>query len=141
MRYLGSLTAAAVLALASLSPALAASNETSRGAAPNHTVIRTFRLEVSNQVSPRATFWVAYGPLKGQWGLVRLRATRSGVYQGSARLPIPGKTTFAFIEGQGVVHTAHGPVPGDLVVTIKRFDHVSTTAPQLGLVQWQAPVG
>jgi hypothetical protein len=141
MRFLGSLGTAALLALASLSPALAASHESSHGGTVNHTVVRTFRLEVSNAVSGRATFWVAYGPLGGRWGLVRLRATRSGVYQASVRLPAQGRTTFAYVEGQGAVRTAHGLVPGDPVITVKRFDHVSTTAPQLGLVQWQAPVG
>ena len=141
MRYRSSLGSATILFLASLSPALAAAHTGSHSKAVSHSVVRTFRLQVSGPVNAGATFWVAYGPLAGKWGLVHLRPIGNGVYQSTAHLPGQGRTTFSYIQGQGTVDTRLGLAPGDPTITIRRFDRVLPTAPQLALVRWNAPIG
>jgi hypothetical protein len=43
-----------------------------------------FRLHVVGRPSPGTTFWVAYGPLAGRFGIIRLHAAGSNMYEASA---------------------------------------------------------
>lgn len=136
-RGLLALIGALVLSAASLSSASAAP----RAGAPTSSFITIFRLHVIGQADPRTTYWVSYGPLAGKWGIVRLHTARHGLQIGSRALPAKGTTTFAYIAGQGVVHTKLGPAPGNPVVTIKLIGPTSPMAVTRQTVQWQAPVG
>ncbi|MGH2443281.1 MAG: hypothetical protein ACRDFX_08975 [Chloroflexota bacterium] len=83
-----------------------------------------FRLNVKGTPSAPATFWVAYGPLDGKFGIIRLHAVGNGQYRATKRLPRNGKSQFVYVEGQGVVHTRAGAVPGGNVITIKNVGMV-----------------
>lgn len=106
-----------------------------------HSVLVTFRLEVSGAPAARTTFWVAYGPLAGRFGLLQLHSLGGGTYGAQRRLPASGRTTYAYLAGQGVAHTRIGRTPGDPVITIESFG--PTTALQAGrfVARWTAPVG
>lgn len=99
----------------------------------------TFRLSVDGPVSPDDTFWVAYGPLAGTWGIVRLHAAGTNLFEVQVALP-RGRTVFSFIEGRGVLHTRLGAVPGNPVTTIRQVGPMSpgSTFP---LVVWHEPIG
>jgi hypothetical protein len=99
-----------------------------------------FRLSVDGPVSPTDTFWVAYGPLDGTWGIIRLREVGSRKYEAHATLP-PGRTVFSFIEGRGVMHTRLGSVPGNPVSTIRQIGPTSASGAALPLVVWHRPIG
>lgn len=100
----------------------------------------TFRLCVDGVVSPTMTFWIAYGPLGGRFAIVRLRGSRVGPYSISVRLP-PGRTSFAYIAGQGVIRDRSGPAPGAPVITIRRIDHSTAQQATQRAVSWHVPVG
>lgn len=102
---------------------------------------QTFRLEVTGRTGPDATFWVAYGPLAGHFGMVQLHRAGSNTYAATAQLPGPGRTTFVYVSGHGAVHTRMGWVPGDPVMTIRTIGPVTVTQPHLPTVRWQAPIG
>ena len=99
-----------------------------------------FRLSVDGPVSPSDTFWVAYGPLAGTWGIIRLHATESNLFEAHVTLP-RGRTVFSFIEGRGVMHTRLGSVPGNPVTTIRQIGPASAAQPALPLVVWHEPIG
>src|SRR5947209_4618592 len=71
---------------------------------PVRTVLKLFRLGVAATPAPGTTFWVAYGPLGGRFGIVRLRASTSTSYVAALRLPALGKTTFSYLAGHGTIH-------------------------------------
>jgi hypothetical protein len=107
------------------------------------TVAYTFRLQVSGTPDARATFWVAYGPLQGRFGVIRLRSTASGqVYTATRRLPLHARAYFAYLAGQGTLHTKAGIVPGNPVTVIQRVGPF-TVQPGRGIpaAHWAAPVG
>ena len=141
MKIFGPVIAVIVLCLASLSPVHAASPYGRGSPASARTVIGSFRLQVSGSVARDATFWVAYGPIAGRWGIVRLHHAGHGVYRASHRLPAEGTTIFTYLQGYGVVSTRLGPAPGNPVVTITRLGPLAPSSPQLASVTWQAPVG
>jgi hypothetical protein len=128
---------ALILLTASLSPVSAAP----RGAGSTRLFTTVFRLHVAGQADPRTTYWVAYGPLAGTWGIVRLHAAGHGLEIGSRALPAKGTTTFDYVAGQGVVHTKLGPAPGNPVYTIAQIGPTSPMAITRHTVEWQAPVG
>lgn len=112
------------------------------GAAHPHrgTVQTTFRLRVQGHVGPRTTFWVAYGPLADRWGIVQLHAAGHGIFLSQRRLPLNGRSVFAYLEGNGAIATRIGPAPGNPVVTIRRLGPFRVSSRGLPLVCWTAPV-
>lgn len=106
----------------------------------SHVVVATFRLHISGRPSPGTTFWVAYGPLAGKFGLVRLSDAGSGLRVATQALPGTGRTVFAYLAGHGVTMTRHGPAPGNPVVVIRTIGPISP-AHLPPLVQWSAPAG
>lgn len=101
----------------------------------------TFRLQVAGRVAPGTTFWVAYGPLRGRFVILRLRRDAPGSYVATQMLPMGGRTTFAYVAGRGTMMTRLGLVPGNPVITIKEVGPVTISHAELPAVQWQAPVG
>jgi hypothetical protein len=100
----------------------------------------TFRLHVSGDIPQAMTFWLAYGPLGGRFGIVRLHRSRVGLYAASVRLPV-GRSSFAFVAGYGVIHVRFGPAPGNPVITIRRIDRCTALqAARIG-VYWHVPEG
>jgi hypothetical protein len=100
----------------------------------------TFRLQVSGPPARGATYWVAYGPLDGKFGIVRLTFAGSHMYKATRDLPAHGRAIFAYLSGYGSVWTRLGWVPGPPVVTIRRFG--PTLAWQLPTtVSWVPPIG
>ena len=108
--------------------------------APPASASRVFRLSVDGPVAPSDTFWVAYGPLAGTWGIVRLHATGPKLFETKITLP-RGRTVFSFIEGRGVMHTRLGDVPGNPVTTIRQVRSATVTGPAFPLVVWHVPIG
>ena len=108
---------------------------------PAAAVVQSFRLQVDGEVGAKATFWVAYGPLAGHFGLIRLHPVGANLYSATVRLPGSGRTQFAYLRGNGVVRTPQGQAPGDPVTTIRLIGPVSVPRVALPTVQWQAPVG
>jgi hypothetical protein len=130
-----------ILFAATLLPAAAATPRSSHSSAPARTTVATFRLQVQGGSAGGTTYWVAYGPLAGRWGLIRLHRSGSGLYTARKALPADGRTVFTYLAGQGTVMTKLGPAPGWPVQTIRSVG--PTTAPNLpsGTVRWQAPIG
>ena len=100
----------------------------------------TFRLEVAGHPAVHATFWVAYGPLAGRFGLIQLRDRGGGLYTASATLS-SGRTIFAFLEGFGVEHTRLGDVPGAPTYTIREVGPMSVPGKPLPTIRWHVPLG
>lgn len=109
--------------------------------ARNALTVLTLRVHAAAAVSPDTTFWVAYGPVGGHFGLVRLQPTAGHMYQARQALPADGRTTFAFLAGHGVITTRFGSAPGDPVQTIQRVGPVSILDLHLPTAEWRAPVG
>ena len=123
--------------LAALSPAHASQMSGSR----TNLAVAAFRLQVRGVPADHTTFWVAYGPLNGRFGVVQMKPSGQGWYSAQARLPRNGRTVFAFLAAQGVVHTRLGPEPGSPVVTIRRVGQIAVGQQGPVTVSWQAPVG
>lgn len=100
----------------------------------------TFRLQVSGDLPRDMTFWIAYGPLTGQFGIVRLQRSDPDHYATSVRLPA-GRSSFAYIAGHGIRWMRYGPVPGDPIVTIRRLDRSTARQAARSTVSWHVPVG
>lgn len=105
-----------------------------------HETTCTFRVHVSGTPDPRMTFWAAYGPLHGRFGVLRLHSAGAGTYAAQQTLP-DGTTAVTFLAGVGTVHTREGAAPGNPVVTIRSLPSVSISSCSLPTVEWQAPVG
>src|SRR5436309_16104204 len=105
----GALLAAVLMLFAALSPAVAAPTHRVHSAERKAlTVLKTFRLAVVGDSARDTTYWVAYGPLNGRFGIVRLHPAGLESFQGTASLPARGRTTFSFLQGQGSVHSRAG---------------------------------
>jgi len=131
---------ALVFATVSVAPAAASGSYAGAGTRARM-VEQTFRLNVSGRIASSATFWVAYGPLDGRFGVIRLHRVGSGKYAAHQLLPLGGSSVFAYLEGHGTVTTRIGPAPGDPTTTIKQVGPVIVSRAELPAVQWQAPVG
>ena len=105
------------------------------------TAMTTFRLRTLDRPSADTTFWVAYGPLNGRFGLVQLRPVGPHVYEARKQLPATGRTTFAYLSGHGAVRTRFGLAPGDPVETIRRIGPVALSNRRLPTVSWHTPIG
>ncbi len=99
-----------------------------------------FRLQVAGTPDAGATFWVAYGPLAGKFGIIRLHRNRSGMYVARARLPLHARTVFSYLEGQGTIQARFGLAPGNPVVTIRQVGPMPAGRP-IPPIRWQAPLG
>lgn len=100
----------------------------------------TFQLHVTGAHDPHMTFWVAYGPLDGRFGLIRLRSAGSDHYVASRVLP-PGRTVFSYIAGTGTAQTRLGPAPGAPAVTIARVGPATALRASRGIMLWRGPLG
>jgi hypothetical protein len=100
-----------------------------------------FKLQVAGQVDSGTTFWVAYGPLAGKFGIVQLRQRSAGVYAASRSLPTTGRSIFTYLVGTGVVRTKSGLEPGNPVRTVKTVGPVSVWPHGVPAARWQAPAG
>lgn len=125
------------LALVSHTPADAAA----RSGTHSRMTTVTFRLHTATRPQAGTTFWVAYGPLASQWGLVRLSARGNGLYEASRTLPADGRTTFAYLAGNGVIHAQFGPAPGNPVVTVRSVGPVIVSRVGRSTVEWYPPAG
>lgn len=99
----------------------------------------TFRLQVQGRAKPGMTFWVAYGPLAGKFGLVRLQSSRLGMYTASRTFPAGGRTVLAYLSSRGTIHTPIGLAPSTPFVTIRRIGPIRILAGSIPLVRWRAP--
>ena len=102
-------------------------------------VVATFRLQVAGSISPGTTFWVAYGPVDGHFGIVQLHGA-NGTYSARQRVPA-GRTTVAYLAGHGTMKTRFGVAPGNPVVTIRRVESAVIGQGPLPTIRWIAPVG
>lgn len=101
----------------------------------------TFRLHVVGQPAPGTTFWVAYGPLAGHWGIVQLHSSSAGWYTASHALPVQGKSVFTYLTGHGVAHAKVGDVPGNPVVKFRDVGPATAAAAGHVAATWYQPVG
>jgi hypothetical protein len=101
----------------------------------------TFRLAVHGRPPSRATFWVAYGPLAGRFGIVQMHGSRSGQYAATIRAPEGAQSTFAVVTGVGRIWTRAGWQPGNPVAVIRLLGRLAVRAGPVALVQWSVPVG
>lgn len=102
--------------------------------------VSVFRLKVDGPVAPSDTFWVAFGPLRGLWGIIQLHTTGSKLYVASASLP-RGRTLFSFIQGRGIMHSRLGAVPGNPIMTIRQIGPTLASGGAFPLIVWHEPIG
>jgi hypothetical protein len=131
---------ATLLSIALASPALAGQAPSGQQSHSAYATM-TFRLQLTQRMPSDATFWVAYGPLAGRFGVIRLQANGAGLYVGAKSLPRGARTTFAYVMGRGTVRTPAGPQPGGRVVTIQVMSDQTVGKAEIPLVHWQGPVG
>jgi hypothetical protein len=127
----------------SIVPAVSA-QAAATGASSNNrpqTVLTNFTLRVTGHVERGTTFWVAYGPVAGRFGIIQLRETSVGVYAASRSLPTAGRAVFTYLAGQGAVKSRMGLVPGNPVTTVKTVGPLSVWPHGVPAVRWQPPVG
>lgn len=105
------------------------------------TVAVKFHLHVSGTVAPNATFWLAYGPVAGRFGVIRLKAQSPGNYVARQSLPAGSHGVFAYIMGLGTMHSREGAGPGNPTLTIRRFSVSRIQPGSIPQVSWTAPVG
>ena len=113
---------------------------TGASAAPPRGTV-TFQLQVHGVSAPGTTYWVAYGPLAGRFGVIRLQARGHGLFSAQRRLPLRERTSIAFVAGQGCVFTPAGQEPGGRVVTISARGPGPLQELAAQPVSWQAPAG
>ncbi|GAC1323027.1 MAG: hypothetical protein NVS2B16_06760 [Chloroflexota bacterium] len=125
---------------ASLSPADARPAPPPKEPRSHESAMLTFTLRVVGPSDPQATYWVAYGPLAGRFGMVRLQ--RVGLlFQAAVSLPSHGHTVFAYLQGHGIVRTRAGDAPAPPMVTIASMGPVSVSGARFPTIAWHAPIG
>ena len=142
-RFAGHSLRLALAGLATL-PALASVGSThaaSRPAAHTRMTTVTFRLHAAARPTPGTTFWVAYGPLDDQWGIVRLLPQGNRLYTASRTLPADERTTFSYLMSSGVVRTRFGPEPQGPVVTVRRVGPITAARAARATVEWHPAAG
>jgi hypothetical protein len=77
-----------------------------------------FHVQVPGAVPPGTTLWVAYGPVAGKFGIIRLHRDPSGQFVASGRFPAGTRATFYYIRGHGTIPTRAGAMPGNPVRTL-----------------------
>lgn len=133
MRRLSSI-AAALLAASVLTPAAA------RADFPASAVRVTFRLHVAGRSDADSTYWVAYGPLGGRFGILRLMPRGNGLYSVTAALP-SGRTIFTFLQAHGYISTAAGMQPGSGVTIARSVGPTTATRAAASTVHLHVPAG
>ena len=129
--------AAVLLALGlSVSPTWA-----SRSPSRPATALTSFRLQVVGPQDRSATYWVAFGPLAGRFGLVQLHESSPGVYVATRRLPTNQKGIFDFLSGRGDIHTRAGLAPGSPIIRIRQVGPTTIWPRGVPTVRWRAPAG
>lgn len=131
---------AALLALIFLLPVSAHAEQQVIGRAPRLAQVR-FELQVQGIPARGATYWVAYGPIGGKFGVLRLRRMGTRMYGATHAFPAGSRGEFVYLEGTGQVRTPAGPAPGGMVVTIRRTALSSLHTGLVCSVSWSAPVG
>lgn len=104
-------------------------------------VATTFRLVVHGRPPSHATFWAAYGPLAGRFGIVQMHRSGSRQYAAAVRAPAGAESVFSLVMGIGRVYTRAGWVPGNPVTVIRVLGRVTMHAGPVPLVDWNVPVG
>ncbi|GAC1473180.1 MAG: hypothetical protein PVSMB7_26790 [Chloroflexota bacterium] len=100
----------------------------------------TFHLQIAGTPTKSTTFWVAWGPSGGGFGIVQLH--RSGRYfTADHRFPVGARVGLSYIEGHGVMSTRFGPAPGNPVRTIRTLAPTSAAQLTHAVVRYQSPVG
>lgn len=131
-----------LLALSVLAPSVALA---SGSLAPAQRHVReapiTFRLIVPGKVASNVTFWVAYGPLAGHFGIIQLKPAGRGMYTARVTLPIEAGASFSYISGFGRMHTKIGYVPKRVGVTIKTIGPTDALTASARPVRWLPPIG
>lgn len=131
--------ASAAIALAGVATPFAAHASTR---ASNLSLVRTaFHLQAESGLPPTTTYWVAYGPVAGKFGLIRLRNTGHGQFTAAGWFPSGTRATFYYIEGQGTIQTKAGPAPGNPVHTIGHTSPVIIGRQAVPLFRVPAPAG
>ncbi|GAC1331995.1 MAG: hypothetical protein NVS2B16_28230 [Chloroflexota bacterium] len=105
------------------------------------TVPVTFRLRAADAPSTDTTFWVAYGPVGGRFGIARLHAAGNHMYTARVLMPINARSIFAYLAGHGSITTRFGPAPGDPVQTVKQVGPVAVVRLRSVTTEWHAPIG
>jgi hypothetical protein len=100
-----------------------------------------FRLHAPVPVPRSTTFWVAYGPLAGKFGIIQLLPAGSGQYAGRAALPADDRTVFTYISGIGRMHTRAGWVPRRGGTPIRSVGPTSALAASRIPVRYIPPIG
>src|SRR5438270_5448089 len=91
--------------------------------APSAGVV-TFKVKVVGSVPRGTMFWVAYGPLVGQWGIIPLRAKGNGTYSTAKRLPTNVRTVFSFLQSPGAIRSGKRVEPKGPAITFARIGPV-----------------
>ena len=105
-------------------------------------LVRTsFHLQVSSNFSPSATFWIAYGPLGGRFGLIRLHRAGDGRFVAAGWFPSGARADFYYIEGQGTMRTKEGVVPGNPVRTVGHAGPLIIGHHPVPVLRLSAPAG
>jgi hypothetical protein len=100
-----------------------------------------FRVSIPSQLPSSTTLWVAYGPVAGKFGLIRLRPGLRGEFVASGRFPAGTSATFYYIEGHGTIRTRAGVGPGNPVQTIGHVGPVVIGKQPVPLFRVPAPAG
>jgi hypothetical protein len=101
----------------------------------------TFRLVVPGSVASTMTFWVAYGPLAGHFGIIQLVPKGNNTYSTRVTLPAQGRTTFTYLAAFGRIKTRMGYVPRRGDVTIKTLGPTDPITASMHPVRWLPPLG
>lgn len=110
-------------------------------AAAPRLVSTAFHVRLPAGISPGTTIWVAYGPVAGKFGIIRMHSISPRQYAASAKLPRGSRATFYYVEGQGTIHTRAGLAPGNPTRTLGRVGPVVIGRQPVPLFTVPAPLG
>jgi hypothetical protein len=141
-RMMSHIAAPVLLAAALLSPASAFAGS-SRFSPHSHLRQEpvTFRLVVPGNVASAMTFWVAYGPLAGHFGIIQLMPKGNNTFSTRVTLPVQGRATFTYLAAFGRLKTPMGYVPRRGGVTIKTLGPTDPVTASMHPVRWLPPLG
>lgn len=100
-----------------------------------------FQLHVTGKHTRGATYWVAYGPIGGHFGVIRLVRASSGLYTAVRDFPLGARGEFTYLAAVGQVNTPAGPAPARDIVTIRTTGIMSLRAGAVSTVTWSGPTG